>query len=51
MEKQIKAMSNKKLKAEWDSIEYHIRHFSYGSWELNYRKLLEEEANKRRLLL
>lgn len=51
MVKEIKDMTNKELKEEWDGIEYHIRNFAYGRFELNYREDLEREANKRGIML
>lgn len=45
--KEIKDMTNKELKEEWKSIDYHIKHFSYGRFELNYRGELEAEMDKR----
>lgn len=48
--KEVKNMSDKELKEEWKSVDYHIKHFSYGRFELNYRAELEAEMNKRRTL-
>jgi hypothetical protein len=45
--KEIKEMKNDELKIELKSINYHIKHFSYGRWELSYRNELEKEAEKR----
>ena len=49
--KEIKEMTNKELKQEWEGINSHIRNFAYGNFELNYRENLEQEAEKRGILL
>lgn len=49
MVKEIKNMTNKELKEELKSIEYHIKNYSFGRWGLNYRMELEKEIDKRNL--
>lgn len=49
--KKIKDMTNKELKQEWKGITFHIRNFAYGRWELNYLNDLENEINKRGILV
>ena len=51
MVKEIKEMTDKELKEEWQGIESHIRNFAYGKSELYYREDLEREADKRGLLI
>jgi len=49
--KDAERLSNKKLLQELESIENHIKLFSYGRFELCWRNVLENEINKRRLEL
>ena len=42
MEKdKLKYWSNKKLLREWSDIDYFIRNFSYGRYELHYQSTIE----------
>ena len=45
--KQIQDMTDEELVREWKDIAYHIRNFSFGSFELKYQEQLEEELERR----
>lgn len=49
--KEVKDFTNKELKEEWEGINSHIRNFACGRWELNYREEIEQEADRRGILL
>ena len=49
MVKEIKDMTNKELREEYEGIEQHIKLCAYGKWELNFREDLIKEATKRKI--